>query len=338
MNALSNQSACGAAAYASMTELGVVPTPENFTIWYEYHSGLNPQLSQVINLLLQRSHRFDADVLASIHKRFFDHSRERDALQHASARMLALLHEVGGVVDHAGAGANSRSTVLHEISEAFAAGDADLPDLINRLCDEARELAECTELLGQSLVGATERIHSLEESLQQVQRDATIDALTGLNNRRSFDTKLREAAGYAMNSGAPLSLALFDVDHFKRVNDTWGHQTGDQVLRLVATTLASHIRSTDIAARFGGEEFGIILPSTPPQQAADVCQRIRRAFEGRNVVARSSGKTIEGLTVSAGVACYDPGEPLIDWVERADKALYAAKAAGRNQVMVSASP
>jgi diguanylate cyclase len=335
VSALSNPSACGAAAIASMTEQGVVPTPENFSIWYEYHSGLNPQLSHVIDLLLQNAHRFDADVLASIHKRFFDRGRERDALQQASARMLALLQEVGGVIEHAGAGASSSNSTLQEISAAFASGTADLPALINRLCDEARELTERTEHLGQSLVGASERIQSLERSLQQVQRDAATDALTGLHNRRTFDAKLREAAGHAMNSGEPLSLALFDVDHFKRVNDIWGHQTGDQVLRLVATTLAAQIRPTDIAARYGGEEFGVILPATPSERAAAVSHRIRRVFEGRRVVARTSGKSIDGVTVSAGVACYDPGEPLSDWVERADKALYAAKKAGRNQVMVS---
>ena len=335
MNALTNPTAWGTAAFASMSEQGVVPTPDNFTIWYEYHSGLNLQLGQLIDILLQNNRQIDEAMLASIHKRFFDHGRERAALQTASARILALLQEVVGMVEHAGAGASRSNAALKEISAAFAEGSADLPNLINRLCDEARELTERTEQIGQNLAGATERIHTLERSLQEVQRDAATDALTGLNNRRTFEAKLREAAGYAMNSGAPLSLAIFDVDHFKRVNDTWGHQIGDQVLRLVASTLTSLIRPTDIAARYGGEEFGIILPATPTASAAEVSNRIRRAFEGKRMIARNSDTTIDGLTVSAGVARYDPGEPLSDWVERADKALYAAKEAGRNRVMVS---
>jgi diguanylate cyclase len=334
VNALSNPAAWGTAAIASMADQGVVPTPENFTIWYEHHSGINPPLSHLIGILTENRRQFDEDLLASIHKRFFCRERERDALRQASTRMLALLQEVVGAVEHAGLGASHSGATLQEISAAFTEGHADLPSLIDRLCHEARELTASTERIGQSLAGAAERIQSLERSLQEVRRDAATDALTGLSNRRTFDAQLRDAAGLAMNSGAPLSLALFDVDHFKRVNDTWGHQTGDQVLRLIAATLAAHIRPSDTAARYGGEEFAIILPSTPADAAAAVGNRIRRAFEGKRVIARTSGKTIGGLTLSAGIACYDPGEPLNDWVERADRALYAAKEAGRNQVTV----
>ena len=140
-----------------------------------------------------------------------------------------------------------------------------------------------------------------------------------------------------MNSGEPLSLVLIDIDHFKRVNDTWGHQTGDQVLRLVAATLTASIRAGDFVARYGGEEFGVIMPVTGAAAAFDLADRVRKAFEGRQIVARNTGKTIGGVTISAGGACYDPGERLSDWIERAVQALYAAKKTGRNRVCM-ASP
>jgi diguanylate cyclase len=198
-------------------------------------------------------------------------------------------------------------------------------------------VADRSESIGQHLTGAVERIQPLERSLDDMRQDAATDGLTRLANRRSFDTQVREIAGKAMNSGEPLMLLLIDIDHFKRVNDTWGHQTGDQVLRLVAATLASSARSSDFVARYGGEEFAVILPATGPDAAVAVAERVRRSFEGREIVARTSGKSIGSVTLSAGGALYDPGERLSDWIERTDQALYAAKKAGRNRVLLAPS-
>ncbi len=329
--------ACGRAAFASMSDHLVTPTPDNFAIWYEYHSGLNPELSHLINLLLTRPRAFNEQLLSSIYQRFFVHAKERAALQDTATRMMAVLQEVSGVVEAASADADRNTTSLRETSRSIPTEAAALPALIARLRDEVQEMAARSARLGDHLVGAVERIQALERSLHAVQRDAATDSLTGLSNRRTFDARLRAAAGMAMNSGEALSLVFLDIDHFKRFNDTWGHQVGDQVLRLVAATLNAQIRPSDLAARYGGEEFGVILPTTPPQDAVEVGDRIRRSFEGKRLVVRNSGQTIDGLTVSIGVACYDPGEALDGWIARADKALYAAKAAGRNRVVISAA-
>ena len=328
---------CGRAAYASMVEQNVVPTPDNFAIWYEYHSGFTPQLNHLIELLLLKRQRFDEQLLASIHRRFFAHSRDREALQETSVRMLNLLQEVVGVVENAGADARAGGTALRATTDAMMSMTVGLPDLITRLRDEARDMAERTDRLGQNLCGAAERIQLLERSLQEVRRDAATDGLTGLHNRRAFDAKLREAAGQAMNSGEPLSLAFFDIDHFKRFNDSWGHQVGDEVLRLVATTVTAQIRPSDIAARYGGEEFGIILPATQTAEAALLANRIRGSFEDKRLIVRTTGKKIDGLSVSVGIACYDPGEALNAWIGRADKAMYSVKAGGRNRVEIAYS-
>ena len=115
-------------------------------------------------------------------------------------------------------------------------------------------------------------------------------------------------------------------------NDTWGHQTGDEVLKLVAATIQQNVRGQDRAARYGGEEFAVILPCTPIVGAATVGENIRQAVERQQIVARDSQQTIGGITVALGVSCYDPGEPLLDWIGRADSALYKAKREGRNRV------
>jgi diguanylate cyclase len=326
---------CGRAAFDSVLRLGITPTPDNFAIWYEYHSGLNPELQHLIDRLLSTPGHCDDQTMAAVHRKFFSHTREHEALRAASERMQLLLQEVGEVVGEAGTGARNFGAVVRDTSSAFVAGNTTLPTLIQRLREEARAMAERSEAIGQHLAGAAERIALLERSLDDLRNDAATDGLTGLHNRRSFDTRLREAAGRAMNSGEPLTLVLIDIDHFKRVNDGWGHQTGDQVLRLVAGTLTANTRPEDFVARYGGEEFALILPGTAPAAAVAVADRIRRSFEGREIVARNSGKTIGSVTISAGVALYDPGERLSDWVERTDCALYEAKKTGRNRVVLA---
>jgi diguanylate cyclase len=329
---------CGRAAFDSVVRLGITPTPDNFAIWYEYHSGLNPELRHLIDLLLSKPGHCDDQTMAAVHRKFFSHVRERDALRAASDRMQSLLLEVSAAVGEAGDDARQFGVAVRDTSSAFANGSTTLPDLIQRLREEARAMAERSDAIAHHLAGAAERITILERSLDDLRHDAATDSLTRLNNRRSFDARIRDAAGVAMNSGDPLALVMVDIDYFKRVNDSWGHQTGDQVLRLVAGTLTSHTRPEDFAARYGGEEFALILVATPPSAAVEIADRIRRSFEGREIVARGSGRSIGQISISAGVALYEPGERLAQWIERADQALYAAKRAGRNRVLLAPAP
>jgi diguanylate cyclase len=126
---------------------------------------------------------------------------------------------------------------------------------------------------------------------------------------------------------------LLDIDHFKRFNDTWGHQTGDQVLRLVAMTLKSNIKGKDMAARYGGEEFAAILPETDLEGAIIAADNIRKAIQAKELLKRSTNEKLGRITASLGVAMYRPGDTPGSLIERADRCLYAAKHAGRNRVL-----
>jgi diguanylate cyclase len=178
---------------------------------------------------------------------------------------------------------------------------------------------------------ATE-VTELRENLQAVQREALTDALTGIPNRKFFDSRLQEAAREALNEGEAVSLVLCDIDHFKHFNDSYGHQIGDQVLRLVARTLSDSVKGRDTPARFGGEEFAIILPRTNLQQAAIVADQIRNGVMRRRFVGKDTRGDYGGVTLSFGVAQYRANEDLADLVGRADAALYHAKREGRNRV------
>jgi diguanylate cyclase (GGDEF)-like protein/PAS domain S-box-containing protein len=158
-----------------------------------------------------------------------------------------------------------------------------------------------------------------EELLGQVQDMARHDSLTGLPNRRALEEQLPQAMARARRCRSPLSVAILDIDHFKDYNDAHGHLAGDEVLRACARAWDSVLRGEDTIARFGGEEFLVLLPDTSPEQAAEITERLRL-------------KTPMGQTCSAGLATWDYAESIDDLIGRADKALYLAKASGRNQL------
>ena len=172
------------------------------------------------------------------------------------------------------------------------------------------------------------RVHKLLRLLAQ---RAQIDGLTGLWNRAYFDDRLHRELAAARRAGEPLSLAICDFDHFKFINDTYGHPAGDAVLEGFARILTSELRSSDVACRFGGEEFAMIFRETPAEEAARILERVRQRLERETWSAHPERR----VTASFGLACYrvgavEPEELLL----AADRAMYTAKQTGRNRVFV----
>ena len=157
--------------------------------------------------------------------------------------------------------------------------------------------------------------------LARVEAIARTDELTGLANRRAWDEELRREMERCRRGGTGFALAMLDLDHFKRYNDTHGHPAGDELLRTAANEWRTRLRLVDTLGRYGGEEFGLLLPGCPPQNAAPIIDRIRAA-------------TPFGQTLSAGVAYWDGEETAENLIERADRALYAAKRAGRARAVI----
>lgn len=168
----------------------------------------------------------------------------------------------------------------------------------------------------------------LEESLEM----AVTDPLTGLHNRRYIISRLRQGLDAMERSGERVSVALIDIDHFKRINDSWGHQAGDKVLRGFAERLKRELRAVDVAGRYGGEEFLVVLFGAGADSALEAAERCRAAMAREPFVLASSGETL-AVTLSAGVAEARIGDDIEDLLARADSALYEAKSSGRNQVL-----
>jgi len=170
--------------------------------------------------------------------------------------------------------------------------------------------------------------HMVEQQMV-LQEMANIDALTGLLNRRSGQIALEIELQKAAESGAPISVAMGDIDHFKRINDRLGHAVGDDVLRSVAGSLRDGLRRNDVAIRWGGEEFLVFLPNTPLDDAVPLTERIR------NHVATTPQIASDSVTMSFGVGQWRPGESVAAFVERIDAAMYEAKSGGRDRVVSS---
>jgi len=175
----------------------------------------------------------------------------------------------------------------------------------------------------------------LAESLEQMRQLASHDELTRALNRRSLVARLEQERSRAERGGAPFSVALLDLDHFKEVNDSHGHAVGDDVLRALAKTAHGAMRDSDAFGRYGGEEFMFIFGATAPAAALAGVERVRAAFAARDWESFAPGLRV---TVSAGVAGYRAGETVAQLVSRADAALYEAKQAGRNCVIVKEQP
>jgi two-component system, cell cycle response regulator len=194
-----------------------------------------------------------------------------------------------------------------------------------------RELVEQLEVVAMQAAQSIDRARLFD----QTERLATTDGLTGLVNHRTFQERLDAHLAQAQRYGKKISLLLCDIDHFKSVNDTYGHPVGDQVLRGVSRTLSKEARNTDVVARYGGEEFAIVMPETDTAGAMVIAERIRERI-GKLVFETEQGPL--RVTMSLGVATFpEDGAKKAELVERADGCLYHAKRHGRNQSVAAAS-
>ncbi|CAA7624228.1 GGDEF domain-containing protein [Magnetospirillum sp. UT-4] len=326
---------CARAALGMMDRHGVPAHPNNFVVWYAYVADRDPELTKAINGILRSGQKFNDMVSADLFERFFGTSQQEAELRAVGQRIEDAVGRVIEYLSTANQGAETYGAALESFSGELARGPAvaNLGTLVKTVLDETRVMVEVNRQLEERLENSSGEIARLREDLDQLKREATTDALTGIANRKLFDVSLREAALEAQEDRKFLSLMMVDIDFFKQFNDTHGHMVGDQVLKLVARTIQDCVRGKDTAARYGGEEFAVVLPETGLKDAIQVADTIRRTVASRKIMNRRSGQLLGQVTLSIGVAEYDFGEPLGGFVHRADEALYLAKRQGRNRVL-----
>ena len=314
--------------------------PRNYEIWYVYATGYNSPLNKIINETLARNgHLTEAD-LEQIYETYLSHLKTTDRIDKVGARVIGEIDDVMRLIDDALEMSTSYDASLSGASEKLTSAQSreEIRSVVDTLTKSTHEMRDTNKALEERLALSRTEISNLQQSLEAIRAESLTDPLTGLGNRKYFDRSIETLVQSAMASGEPLSLLMFDIDHFKSFNDSYGHLTGDQVLRLVGMSLKQTIKGQDITARYGGEEFAVVLPNTALRQALTVADHIRRAVMSKELKKKSTGEILGRVTISVGVSMLKPGDDTDSLIERADACLYAAKRAGRNRVICEADP
>lgn len=308
--------------------------PRNYELWYTYAAGFNHALNKSINDIIRARGRITVTELDRLYEQFVAPTRIGERIDEVGGRLSQEIAGVAGLLDTQMASTAVYSTSLGEARTALA----DAPDgsaverIVGRLIEATHKTESTNRKLEGQLAESQRQILELQESLEAIRYESLIDDLTTLANRKHFDQMLDRMIGEATHTTAPFTLLFTDIDHFKKFNDTYGHQTGDQVLRLVALAVKQNIKGQDMAFRYGGEEFSVLLPRTGLEQSVVVAEHIREAVFSKELVKRSTGENLGRITISIGIAEWRPGDTAATVIERADTCLYAAKHGGRNQV------
>ena len=307
-------------------------SPENYELCHRFVTRSDPA---IVNAF-ERAVPVDAAAFQQIRDRAGPPRGQIDLAQHM-AQFDAQLATILGATSNAINDASDYFQSLHAGADHLRGLDLGqgAAALIADLLARTIAMAERSASLETNLQTAGAELSTLRCDLARAKKESGSDALTSLPNRRAFDSRLDDAVAVAQASRQPLSLAFCDVDHFKAFNDTWGHKLGDQVLRFVGSQMALLFGEIGLPARFGGEEFVVLLPNHGTADAVEAVRRFCEKVSGRVLRTRSDGREIGSITLSGGVATLRRGEDAADFVERADAAMYAAKRAGRNRVLSS---
>ncbi len=315
-------------------------SPRHFEIWYCYATGYNPSLNQLINETLARNGSLSDSDIDHIHNTHISVARLSERIDNVGSQVMGEIDQVMAMIGAAAGNASSYGDSLADVSQQLghASDEGAVRAIVESLVQTTREMEQNNQALEARLNASKQEITQLQQNLEMVRNESRTDPLTTLSNRKFFDEALLKALTEARLRNEPLALMMTDVDHFKRFNDSYGHLTGDQVLRLVAMSVKQNVKGQDIAARYGGEEFAVVLPNTALRAAITVADHIRCAVMTKELMKRSTGEHLGRVTISIGVAVLGDGDTPQSLIERADECLYAAKRCGRNRVISEADP
>lgn len=303
----------------------IAPTPVNYSVIYLYISNKNNLLTAAIDKKLQHGELITADFIADLFKRYVSFSQqvENTVLSPFKETLSKTLDQISQQVSN-----EVKSTQnLQKLDKLLTNTEhhKSIEHIVGYLFKTINNTKAQHQALSKELSTSQQEINRLKDKLASSREEALVDSLTGLLNRRGCDDKLQALSFTGMHS----SLAI-DIDHFKKVNDDFGHFVGDKVIQRIAKTIQSHVSEHDLAVRFGGEEFLVIMTNKSIPEAKRVAENIRLSVSKLKLVQKETNTQLPPITVSIGIA---QNSNMPDWTslfEQADSALYRAKNSGRN--------
>ena len=313
---------------------GNPPTPTVYDVWYNYASGENREMIDQINRLISSGRTIDEYLLGQLHDQFLDKSGERNELSAATAHFDEQVSRIHATID-------THSDACREFSETLEVTNQSLTNVrsaqgireaVTSLISKSKAMDERTRDIHRMLDESQKEIEYLQRALEASQQRELLDPLTNVLNRRGFERELIAEIHESEASATPLSLMIVDIDHFKNINDTYGHLIGDEVLKFVGKLLKSHVRPDDVVARYGGEEFAVVLKNCEVGSAAVRAEKFRRALAATTLKVTRSNSILCQITASIGLSQFRKNDGINDLVERSDREMYRSKAGGRNRV------
>jgi diguanylate cyclase len=310
-------------------------TPLTYAVWYEFSTGINPSLSEAVTRILDSGAKLDDDTIEKLYVEFVSECNP-DAQRILKEDVQLLLSKLAGFTEETDKQAHLFGSNLQEYGDSLKQNldESKLGALINNMASDTDKMRGSMQNLQSELAASKQQVDKLHEELQSARGEAMTDPLTGILNRRGFEANTKQifADNAALEKG--LCLLMLDIDHFKKINDTYGHLFGDKVICAIASTLKSKVRGQDLVARLGGEEFAVLLNETNVAGARTVAENIRQGIERGKIRRMDTQDQIGGITISIGISIYSNGVNVVELLDQADKALYVSKNTGRNKTSV----
>ncbi len=310
-------------------------TPFTYSVWYEFVTGINPGLGKALSTLLESGSPLDDKTIDKLYNKFIADTN----VQEQQETLKNLLGKIAGFTAETDKQAHEFGDSLQVYGDTLKQKlDAEKLDaLISNMAGDTDRMRGSMQNLQTELEASKAQVDKLHKELQSARGEALIDPLTGIMNRRGFEAAAKQTFDDPSALAKGVCLLMVDIDHFKKINDTYGHLFGDKIIRVIAETLKSKVRGQDSVARLGGEEFAVLLTETDVPGARVVAEHVRQSIERGKVRRLDTQDQISGITISVGVSSYAKGKNIVAMLDEADKALYMSKEQGRNRTTVFAS-
>ncbi|OSQ32535.1 GGDEF domain-containing protein [Thalassospira sp. MCCC 1A03138] len=316
----------------ALRDHGLRPTPELYHVWFVYYAEENPEILRVIDAVKATGEAIGEEALLQLYYRYIFDRQAADFLQRG-------MEDFSDVVENSDACLSSTRDELRVYSDVLGKAETSLKsgekaeEVIHNVVLHTGRMQTTVESLHEQLGEYLKTIAHLQRELHETRERSYTDGLTRVSNRMHFEEVLASCCVEfdGGNIDEPFCVMMVDLDQFKAVNDKYGHRIGDEILVLIASMIKANTKGRDLVARYGGDEFAILLPQTPLKDAMLLADDMSKRIAAREVRAKSSGTSFGHMTVSVGVAEYVKGEGAAKVVDRADSALYRAKRDGRNR-------